>query len=135
MPKIKITFTRDCDVVFFTLPFGWVATRRNKGKVITLSDKDRYEIFDRHLTVFYLNGNAERILIHYIQIEFPDTESKPEPIMITVEGGVIQDIAFPPNCKTRIVVRDFDIEGSSEDALTVTERGEECLEMEYNPTN
>ena len=58
-----------------------------------------------------------------------------EDIIITVDGGAIQDITFPPHCKTRIIVRDFDIEGSEEDALTVTEQGDECLEMEYDPTN
>jgi len=55
-------------------------------------------------------------------------------IIITVDGGVIQDITFPPNCKTKIIVRDFDIEGSTEDELTITEHNEECLEMEYDPT-
>ena len=58
-----------------------------------------------------------------------------EDIIITVEGGVIQDITFPPNCKTKVIVRDFDIEGSDEDMLTITDDGDECLEMEYDPTN
>ena len=59
--------------------------------------------------------------------------NKDKDIIITVEGGVIQDITFPPGCKTRIIVQDFDIEGTDEDQLTITESGDECVESEYDP--
>lgn len=53
-------------------------------------------------------------------------------IIITVDGGVIQDITFPPNCTTRIIVRDYDVEGMEDDRL---EEDAEFVESEYDPTN
>ena len=60
--------------------------------------------------------------------------NKNKDILIVVDGGVIQDIIFPPGCTTKIIVRDYDIEGTEEDALSLNEDGEECLESEYDPS-
>lgn len=50
-------------------------------------------------------------------------------IVITVEGGVIQEIDNPTNHK--IIVRDYDIEGSDEDALQEDDNGNEYIESEW----
>lgn len=55
-----------------------------------------------------------------------------ESIVITVEGGVIQDIPFPEGCKIKVIVQDFDIEGTEEDQLTMLDSGDECIESIWN---
>jgi hypothetical protein len=53
-----------------------------------------------------------------------------KPIIITVEGGVIQSIDdIPPGQK--IVVMDFDTEGTPVDELKTTEGGDEYIESVY----
>lgn len=51
-------------------------------------------------------------------------------IFITIQGGVLQDISFiPPN--TRIVVRDYDVDGVSSDEITRDDNGQECVESQW----
>jgi hypothetical protein len=56
-------------------------------------------------------------------------EEKVETIVITVEGGLIQDIDNPT--KHKIIVRDYDIEGYGLDELVEDENGNECVESEW----
>ena len=49
-------------------------------------------------------------------------------ILITVEGGIVQSVDLPSNCKIRVVLQDFDIEGTDENELVETPRGYECME-------
>ncbi len=52
---------------------------------------------------------------------------KPE-IVITVEGGVIQDIQIPKNCNARVKVMDFDVEGCEDAEVSKNSKGEEYVE-------
>ena len=60
-------------------------------------------------------------------------------IIITIEGGVLQDISYDrsgeidPLLPLQCVVRDYDIEGSEEDNLSLDENGNECLETIWEP--
>lgn len=51
-----------------------------------------------------------------------------EEILITVEGGVIQDISLPDNSNCRIIVRDYDIDCTEKDLLSIDNDGNECIE-------
>lgn len=53
-------------------------------------------------------------------------------IIITVDGGVIQDITFPPGCKTRVIVRDYDVEGMEDERI---DEDTEFIESKYDPKN
>ena len=47
-------------------------------------------------------------------------------VKITMEGGVIQDIACPEG--VRVIVRDYDTDGISADELTKDDNGDNCIE-------
>ena len=51
-------------------------------------------------------------------------------ILITVEGGVIQDIRIPKGCNAKVKVRDYDCDETPEtdDRVTLDEQGDECYE-------
>lgn len=56
-------------------------------------------------------------------------------VIITVEGGVIQDVDLPEDVV--VIVRDYDCEGFDEDLLIKDEDGNECIESvwEHRPTS
>jgi hypothetical protein len=47
-------------------------------------------------------------------------------VIVTVEGGVVQHVECPEGVK--VVVRDYDCEGSDADRLSVDEHGNEFVE-------
>ncbi len=47
-------------------------------------------------------------------------------VIVTVEGGVVQHVECPDGVK--VVVRDYDAEGSDADLLSVDEDGNEYVE-------
>ena len=47
-------------------------------------------------------------------------------VRVTVEGGVVQHIDVPKD--VRVVVRDYDVEGTEEDQLEKDENGDEFIE-------
>lgn len=50
---------------------------------------------------------------------------EPNTIVITIEGGLVQDVSnIPPGMK--VVVRDYDCEGADDDELSKDERGDDC---------
>lgn len=51
-------------------------------------------------------------------------------MLITVEGGVIQDITILKDCKVKVRVRDYDCDESPEtdDRVIYDENGDECYE-------
>lgn len=60
---------------------------------------------------------------------------QPEPIkiIITVSGGLIQDIIFPPDCIMEIDVRDYDIEGFDDELKTDNDGNEYLSSIWVNP--
>jgi hypothetical protein len=52
--------------------------------------------------------------------------AKPQFVVVTVEGGVVQHVECPEG--VRVVVRDYDTEGADADLLTRDENGNECFE-------
>jgi hypothetical protein len=58
--------------------------------------------------------------------------SRPQ-IVVTVEGGVIQDIEFPPGLPAlRVVVKDFDIDGVEDsDPLEINDAGDGYIRSDY----
>jgi len=71
-----------------------------------------------------------------VEINFPCDMVQPkekkmdEPILITVDGGVIQDINFPKDCKIKVVVRDYDVDGGEQN-LETDEDGASYVESIY----
>ena len=49
-------------------------------------------------------------------------------IVITVEGGLIQDVNIPKGCHISVKVKDFDVEGCESDRVTTNNAGEEYIE-------
>lgn len=60
-----------------------------------------------------------------------DTKEKAR-IIITVEGGLIQDVSIPDNVDVVVEVRDYDVEGVDEERITQGENGEEYIESEWS---
>jgi hypothetical protein len=59
--------------------------------------------------------------------ERPDRDAaKPQVVVVTVEGGVVQNVECPEG--VRVVVRDYDTEGTDADHLSRDEDGNECVE-------
>lgn len=54
--------------------------------------------------------------------------NKKEEIFIYLEGGIIQEINLPNNSNCRIIVRDYDIEGTPEEDLSIDEVGSQYIE-------
>jgi hypothetical protein len=55
-------------------------------------------------------------------------KSKVPEIVITVDGGLIQDVKIPKNCHIRVKVMDFDVEGCEDDEITTNRAGDEYVE-------
>lgn len=56
-------------------------------------------------------------------------------IIITVEGGLVQQVQFPDGyAGPGVVVRDYDVEGVGDIAdLTTDDNGDECVQSEWEP--
>jgi hypothetical protein len=92
-------------------------------------DEDEY--FPIDVEWFKTKGEREKVIQEVLK-EFPDAkvgdgetriESKKE-IVITVEGGIIQDINIPNDCNIRVRVMDFDVDGEDEKRLSINARGD-----------
>lgn len=55
-------------------------------------------------------------------------KTKMPEIVITVEGGLIQDVKIPKNCNVRVKVMDFDVEGCENDEVKTNSMGDEYIE-------
>ena len=49
-------------------------------------------------------------------------------IVITVEGGLIQDVNIPKDCHIKVKVMDFDVEGCESDQVKTNKAGQEYFE-------
>jgi hypothetical protein len=49
-------------------------------------------------------------------------------IIITIEGGLIQDVNIPKGCKIRVKVMDFDVEGIESERVKTNKAGQEYVE-------
>jgi hypothetical protein len=56
-------------------------------------------------------------------------------VIITIEGGIIQDMVLPPGI--RVMVRDYDTEGADAeiDNLVVDDKGDEYIETVWEEGN
>ena len=54
-------------------------------------------------------------------------------IVVSIQGGAIVDVQFPPDCRFPLVVRDYDVQEVDEDALKRDEDGDLCQEFEFSP--
>lgn len=52
-------------------------------------------------------------------------------VIITIKGGIIQDINLPDN--VTVIVMDFDVEGVEEDVLSHNKEGEAYIESTWRP--
>ena len=55
-------------------------------------------------------------------------KTKKHEIVITVEGGLIQDVNIPKDCHISVRVMDFDVEGCESDRVKTNNVGEEYIE-------
>lgn len=55
-------------------------------------------------------------------------KTKVPEIVITVEGGLIQDVQIPKDCNVRVKVMDFDVEGCEDDEVKTNSAGDEYIE-------
>lgn len=55
-------------------------------------------------------------------------KTKVPEIVITVEGGLIQDVQIPKNCNISVKVMDFDVEGCEDDEVKTNSTGDEYIE-------
>ena len=68
-----------------------------------------------------------------LEIPDPAPPAHPPQIVITLEGGVLQDIANIPK-ETEVVVLDYDTDGADEDRLKVnpwSDKGDKCILSHY----
>ncbi len=56
-----------------------------------------------------------------------------KPIVVTVHGGVVQDVQFPVGCKVIMAIRDYDTDGADDPGLDHDERGDAFVEALWKP--
>ena len=56
-------------------------------------------------------------------------------IVVTIQGGAVADVQFPPGCTCSVLIRDYDTDGVDEAVLTEDEEGDLCQEFEFSPNN
>ena len=54
-------------------------------------------------------------------------------IVVSIEGGAVVYVEFPPGCRFPLVIRDYDTDGVDEDALEPDEDGTLCQQFEFSP--
>ena len=52
-------------------------------------------------------------------------------ITVICDGGIVQDVIFPPDNDTEVVVRDYDLECDDQNLIFQDEQGKECFESVY----
>ena len=56
-----------------------------------------------------------------------------KPIVVTVHGGVVQDVQFPAGCIVPAAVHDYDVDGADDPGLEFDERGDPFVEAIWEP--
>ncbi len=55
------------------------------------------------------------------------------PIIVTVHGGVVQDVQFPAGCTVPVAVHDYDVDGVDDPGLDFDKEGDAYVEALWEP--